>query len=112
MPQVAAGRLSLVPVDISVLHHPRVAALAGNHLNYAASLPKIAIMPGAFLQVEQGKLKMDAPLTKDMRDMILYSNNVAATRVLERVGRKELLEIIMSLRYRLYGKDQGGGMGR
>ena len=47
MPQVASGRLSMALVDISDIYQPRVAALAGNQMIYAASLPKIAIMLGA-----------------------------------------------------------------
>ena len=84
--------------------------MAGNLMVYAASLPKIAIMPGAFVQLEQGKLKLDASLTEDMTDTLRYSNIAAATRVLERAGREELLEILISRRYRLYDKDHGGGL--
>ena len=110
MPQ-AAERLSLVLADdISDIHQPRVAAMAGNLMVYAASLPKIAIMPGAFVQLEQGKLKLDASLIEDMTDTLRYSNIAAATRMLERAGREELLEILISRRYRLYDKDHGGGL--
>ncbi|MEA1889581.1 MAG: hypothetical protein U9N50_07380 [Pseudomonadota bacterium] len=110
MPHVDAGRLSLVLVDISDGYHPRLAELGGDMMVYAASLPKIAILLSAFVQIEQGKLKLDEKLHKDLTDMIRFSSNAAATRVLDRVGREELLEIIQSFKFRLYDPEHGGGL--
>ena len=110
MPHVDAGRLSLVLVDISDGYHPRLAELGGDMMVYAASLPKIAILLSAFVQIEQGKLKLDEKLHKDLTDMIRFSSNAAATRVLDRVGRDELLEIIQSFKFRLYDPEHGGGL--
>jgi beta-lactamase class A len=42
--------------------------------------------------------------------MIRFSSNAAATRVLDRVGREELLEIIQSFKFRLYDPEHGGGL--
>jgi beta-lactamase class A len=110
MPHIKSKRLSLVLVDITDIYNPRVAELGGDKMIYAASLPKIAILLGAFVQVEQNKLILDDALSKDMTKMIRHSDNAAATRVLERVGREELLGIIQSLRYRLYDPERGGGL--
>ena len=49
-------------------------------------------------------------MTEDMTDILRYSNIAAAGRVLERAGREELLEILISRRYRLYDKNHGGGL--
>jgi len=110
MSHIKSKRLSLVLVDITDIHNPRVAELGGDKMIYAASLPKIAILLGAFVQVEQKQLILDDALSKDMTKMIRNSDNAAATRVLERVGREELLGIIQSLRYRLYDPERGGGL--
>ena len=110
MSHVKNDRLSVVLVDITDRHHPRVAELGGDKMIYAASLPKIAILLGAFVQIEQQKLLLDDELTRDMTDMIRHSNNAAATRVLERVGREELLGIIQSFKFRLYDPKRGGGL--
>jgi beta-lactamase class A len=109
-PAVEKQNLSLVLVDITDLHHPRVAAIRGDTMVYAASLPKIAILLAAFVQIEQNKLTLDDNLMRDMTAMIRKSNNAAATRVLSLVGRKELLSILKSFRFRLYDPEHGGGL--
>jgi beta-lactamase class A len=40
-------------------YKPRVAEVNGDVMPYAASLPKIAIALGAFVQMERGKMTMD-----------------------------------------------------
>lgn len=110
MSHVEAGRLALALVDISDIHQPRVAGFRQDQMMYAASLPKVAILLGAFVQVERGKLKLDETLMTDMTDMIRYSSNAAASRVLDRVGRKSLLAILQSPQYRLYDPKHGGGL--
>ena len=94
---VARGNLALVVVDLTDADNPAVASVNGDKMIYAASLPKIAILLGAFVQMERGKLVADPALWLDMTRMIRHSGNQAATRVLERVGREELLQILQSL---------------
>ena len=55
--QIKTRHLSLVVVDISDLKKPQVAALNGDKMFYAASLPKIVILLGAFVEIESGKLE-------------------------------------------------------
>jgi len=81
---------------------PRLAELNGHSMMYAASLPKIAILLGAAVAIEEGKLELDKELHKDLNDMIRHSCNVCATRVLEKVGRQELIDILQSPGYRFY----------
>jgi len=109
-PYVDEELLSLVIVDITDAHKPRVAELGGDRMVYAASLPKIAILLGAFVQIERKQLELDEELLDDMTDMIRYSSNAAATRVLERVGRENLLAILQSSRFQLYDAEHGGGL--
>lgn len=107
---VEAGRLALGLVDITDLDRPRQALLNPDLMLYAASLPKIAILLGAFVAIERGDLVADARLRDAMTRMIRVSDNAAATYVLERVGRGELLDILTSDRLRLYHRDFGGGL--
>ena len=109
-PYVDKELLSLVIVDITDAHHPRVADFGGDRMVYAASLPKIAILLGAFVQIENKQLELDKELLDDMTEMIRYSSNTAATRVLERVGRENLLTILQSPRFQLYDAEHGGGL--
>ena len=107
---VSQERLSIALVDITDAKKPRVAAINGDVMEYAASLPKIAILLAAFVQIEQGKLKLDAKLEADLVKMIRKSSNAAATRVLELVGREELLRILESPRFMLYDRRYDGGL--
>jgi beta-lactamase class A len=107
---VKAERLALALVDISDLKKPRLASLNGDTMEYAASLPKLAILLAAFVQIEEGKLELDSRLESDLVKMIRNSSNPAATRVLDRVGREELLQILQYPRFRLYDKRTGGGL--
>lgn len=56
---VARKQLSVALVDISDLEHPKVASVNGDHMVYAASLAKMAILLGVFKQIEIGKMAWD-----------------------------------------------------
>jgi beta-lactamase class A len=90
--------------------HPRLAEANGNQMFYAASLPKIAILLGAAVELERGALVMDDQLDADLNDMIRDSCNACATRVLDRVGRERLLEILQAPDFRFYEPDGDGGL--
>ena len=107
---VESGRLALGLADISDLDHPRYAALNPDRMMYAASLPKIAILLGVFVKVEAGELELDDPLREEMVRMIRYSDNGAATRLLDRVGRDDLIDILTSERFGFYDPARNGGL--
>jgi beta-lactamase class A len=107
---VGQERLAIALVDMSDEKKPRMAAINGDVMEYAASLPKIAILLAAFVQVEQGKLELDAKLEADLINMTRHSSNAAATRVLDLVGREELLRILESPRFMLYDRRYDGGL--
>lgn len=110
MEAVRAKRLAVSVVDISDLKHPRVAAVNGDHMLYAASLPKIAILLGAFVEIERGRMKLDAETRETLTQMIRVSSNEAATAMLRRVGKQNLESILMSDRFRLYDPAYNGGL--
>lgn len=108
--QVASHRLALGLVDVTDVDAPRYAALNPNQMMYAASLPKIAILLGAFVEIGDGELKLDPGLREEMVRMIRFSDNASATRVLERVGRQDLINILTSDKFKLYDRDFNGGL--
>lgn len=109
-PAVEEGKLALLLAVVSDPEQPRLAELNGHKMMYAASLPKIAILLGGAVAVQQQHLKLDRKLRADMVNMIRYSCNDCATRVLERVGREFLIELLQAPEYRFYDPDDGGGL--
>lgn len=107
---VEAKRLALVLVIVTDPVNPRMAELNGRNMIYAASLPKIAILLGAAVAIDQGRLELDDALRTDVHKMIRTSCNTCATRVLEQVGRQELLEILQSPEYKFYDHTKTGGL--
>lgn len=107
---VSQQRLAIALVDITDLKKPRMAAVNGDVMKYAASLPKIAILLTAFVQIEEGKLELDEKLEADMTKMIRNSSNTAATRVLDIVGREELIQTLQAPKFMLYDQRYNGGL--
>jgi len=108
----AASRrdLCLAVVDITDPSDPRVAAINGDHMMYAASLPKIGILLGAFVEIERGNLPLDQETTGSLTRMIRSSSNSDATTMLNRVGKKRVNQILKSDRFRLYDPLVNGGL--
>ena len=104
------GDLNLALVIVTDPAHPRLAEINGHDMVYAASLPKIAILLGAAVAIEEGRLALTDSLHKDMNDMIRYSCNPCATRVLEQVGRQELLDVLRSPELQFYDEESNGGL--
>jgi beta-lactamase class A len=103
-------RLSVAVADITDLTHPRFAAINPNHMAYAASLPKIAILLGAFARVEAGEMQLDQPTRDSLTRMIRVSSNRDASEMLERVGTRYLADLLQSPNYRLYDPARNGGL--
>lgn len=102
--------LSIVVVDITDLASPRMAYVNPNEMMYAASLPKIAILLGAFDKIANGKMKLDDETLEKLKLMIRNSSNEAATEILHRVGKDYLAKLLQSPRYRLYDPERNGGL--
>jgi beta-lactamase class A len=108
----AANRraLSVALVDISDLKHPKVAAINGDHMVYAASLPKLAILLGAFKEIEAGRMKLDPDTRQTLTDMIRVSSNTAASKMLRRVGPERVAEVLQMPDCQLYDPEENGGL--
>jgi len=109
-PMVVTGRLALALVDLSTPGKPRLAMLNGDRMMYAASLPKIAILLGAMVEAELGRLPLNERTLGAMTKMIRYSSNEDATRVLHWVGGERLLAILQSPRFHFYDASGNGGL--
>jgi len=109
-PAIRKRHLAVAVVDLSAEGAPRLAMLNGDEMMYAASLPKIAILLGAFVQAERGKLVLDEPTLASLNRMIRNSSNADASAMLAKVGEQALLDILTSPRYRFYDPATGGGL--
>ena len=103
-------RLNIALVDLRDPHRPRVAAINGDKMIYAASLPKLAILLGAMVQIQEGEMELDAQTKERLRRMIQISSNPDATEMLNRIGKEELASILSSDRFRLYDPAFNGGL--
>jgi beta-lactamase class A len=102
--------LCVTLVDITNPDSPRLASVNGDSMMYAASLPKIAILLGAFDRIERGELTLTNALREKLTRMIRNSSNQAATEMLNLVGKDYLARLLESPRYRLYDPALNGGL--
>ena len=107
---VAQGRLALALVDATDAAAPRLATVNGDRMMYAASMPKVAILLGALAEAEAGRLPINSTTVAAMTNMIRFSSNEDATRVLRWVGIDRLAEILQSSRFALYDRAGSGGL--
>jgi beta-lactamase class A len=107
---VSNKELCVAVVDITDTDAPRVAAVNGNEMMYAASLPKIAILLGAFDRIERGELSLTGDIRDKLTRMIRNSSNHDATEMLNMVGKDYLARLLESPRYRLYDPAMNGGL--
>ena len=110
MKAVKNQKLAVAVVNVTRLQEPRVASVNGDLMLYAASLPKIAIVLGAFVEAERGDLELNSEVMEELNQMIRKSSNKAATSVLNRVGIEDLATILQSPQLRLYDPEHNGGL--
>ena len=103
-------KLSVALVDITNPNEPRLAEVNGDRMVYAASLPKIAILLGAFVDIEEGRMVLDSSTRESLTQMVRVSSNQEATRMLNRVGKDHLLDILQSGKFNLYDPQVNGGL--
>src|SRR5512139_179036 len=99
---VVEKNLSVTLMDVTDLSSPRMAYANPNEMMYAASLPKIAILLGAFERIFRGDMDLNDKTWDELQQMIRYSSNEAATHLLQQVGKDFLANLLQSPRYRLY----------
>ncbi|WP_047415819.1 serine hydrolase [Cellulophaga sp. Hel_I_12] len=107
---ISEKKMAVGVVDLSNQNNTRFARINGNHMMYAASLPKIAILLAAMDAIDKGELKETQAVKDDMRLMISKSNNEASTRMIDRVGYKKLEDVMTDPKYAFYDEHKGGGL--
>ncbi len=107
---VARKRLSVALVDLSDPAAVRYAAVDDNHMRYAASLPKIAIMLAVFDRVDKGVIEYTPALRRKLELAIRNSDNRASTELLEMVGFEAVASTLRDPRYELYSEGRRGGL--
>jgi len=107
---VKGKQMSVAIVDLSDSTAFRYAGVNDNHMMYAASLPKIAILLAVMDAIDKGELEYTNELKKDLRLMISKSNNRASTRNIDRVGYKKIEQVLRAPKHKLYDEEVGGGL--
>ena len=108
---VQKKEFGIVVADVTDLHHPKAAWYNPNLMLYAASLPKIAIVLGVFVEIDRGVIKLDKETRNQLIRAIRHSSNRDATALLHKVGFERLAEILQDERYgKLYDPAYGGGL--
>lgn len=103
-------KMSVGVVDIHDPYNPRFAAVNGNEMMYAASLPKIAILLATMDAFEKKELAENEELNADLVNMISHSSNRAASRFIDLVGFEKIASVLTDPQYKLYDKASGGGL--
>jgi beta-lactamase class A len=103
-------KMAVGVVDLRNPGQARYADVNGNHMMYAASLPKIAVLLSTMETIEQGKIKETQALRRDMRLMISKSDNAASTRLIDKVGFEQIESVMTDPRYAFYDQQNGGGL--
>lgn len=107
---ISQNKMAVGVIDLSNPKIAKYASINGNHMMYAASLPKISILLAAMDAIENGELKETEEVTYDMKIMISKSDNHAATRMIDRLGYDKIASVMTSEKYELYDEDEGGGL--
>ena len=103
-------KLAVGLVDLSDIHNPRTAWINGNVMMYAASLPKIGVLLAAVKAIDSGELKETPQIYNDLNDMIRKSDNLATTRIIDRLSLEKIGETLSAPEFRFFDKDNGGGI--
>lgn len=102
--------MSIGIVDLSDINDIQYAGLNDDHMMYAASLPKIAVLLASMDAIDKGELANSKAIQKDMRLMISKSNNQATTRMIDRVGYEKIESVLRAPENKLYDENVGGGL--
>jgi beta-lactamase class A len=106
----SSKRMCVGLIDLRDPNNVRFARINGNHMMYAASLPKIAVLLAATDAIDKGELEETEEIKSDMRLMIARSNNEATTNMIDRVGFGKIENVMRDPKYGFYNEETGGGL--
>lgn len=107
---VQAQKAGIALVDVTDENQPRMALINGDSMIYAASLPKIAVLLTAFEKVKAGELNDTLELRQMLTEMIRFSSNDQASRVISLVSFQSIAQVLQAPRYLLYDSKRNGGL--
>ncbi|MBW2541496.1 MAG: serine hydrolase [Deltaproteobacteria bacterium] len=102
---------SVLVADVTDLRSPSVAGYNPELMLYAASIPKVAIVFGAMVEIQAGALELDDETRTQLVNMVRKSSNEDASAVLSKLGIERLGTILQDERHgKLYDPEHGGGL--
>jgi len=107
---ISEKKLAIGLVDLSSPRNVKFARINGNHMMYAASLPKIAVLLAMEDALEKGEIIENAEIKSDLRLMMSRSNNQSTTRLIDMLGFEKIANVLQDPQYNLYDEDLGGGI--
>ena len=107
---VENNKMAVGIVDLHDLNNIKFAGLNEDHMMYAASLPKIAILYAVMHAIDKGEIKETDAIKKDLKLMIAKSNNAAATRMMDLVGFEKIEAVLRLSSQQFYDENTGGGL--
>ena len=103
-------RLAVSLVDITDLDDPRYAGVNDREMMYAASLPKIAILLAGYEKIAAGRMRYTRQVKEMFTRMVRFSSNGDASQAVQKVGFDYIAKVMTSPKYRLYDRENGGGL--
>ncbi len=103
-------KMAVSLVDLQRPEKPVYAEINGNHMMYAASLPKIAILLATLDAIDKNEIQHTAEVEKLMSDMIRVSSNTASTQLIDMLGYERIARVLQDKKYNLYNAKGFGGL--
>ncbi len=97
-------------VDLNDLNNIKFAGLNEDHMMYAASLPKIAVLLAVMRGIHDDEITDSEAIRNDLKLMISKSSNAAATRMIDLVGFEKIEEVLRHADHQFYDEESGGGL--
>lgn len=107
---VAKKKMAVALVDLTFPYSPRYASVNGDEMMYAASLPKIAVLLATCQAIEEGVVEETSEVINDATNMIRFSSNSAATRLIDLLGFEKIASVLRDDHLKLYDPEHGGGL--
>lgn len=107
---ISEKKMAIGLVDLSSPRDVKFARINGNHMMYAASLPKIGVLLAMEDALEKGEIIENDEIKSDLRLMMSRSNNQATTRLMDMLGFEKIASVLQDPHYSLYDEDLGGGI--
>jgi beta-lactamase class A len=102
---ITAEQTAVGVLDLNTL---RLAMVRPDKIDYAASVPKIGILLAYFQLHPEAATNLDAQTRRELGEMIKISSNEMAAKYSQRLGLKQIQQVLDS--YGFYDAKRGGGL--